>query len=353
MKQGIDVSVHQGAIDWAKVKQSGIEFAIIRSGYGKIAKQEDKNFVKNYNGATMHGIPVGSYWYSYATTVEGAIQEADTCLNVLNGRKFDLPIFFDQEYEPGILALSTQQRTDIVIAFTNRIRAAGYKVGLYASLDFIKTKLNDKQIPDDVVRWVAQYSSKCDYTGKLYAWQKSSKGKVNGISGNVDLDELYDDNISSFIPNTSTALKKTNEDIAQEVIDGKWGNGDSRKNALTAAGYVYSDIQNIVNNLLNGSAAKPSNPNQSQDQIVKKEVIATAKATAKDLALTKVYKTTADLYLRDNAGKNNKALCIIPKGTEVQCWGYYSLSNGIKWLYVEVILDGVRYVGFSSSSYLK
>lgn len=350
MKQGIDVSVHQGTIDWAKVKQSGIEFAIIRSGYGKVINQKDKNFEQNYSGATLHGIPVGSYWYSYATTVEAAIQEANTCLTVLNGRKFDLPIFFDQEYEPGILALTTQQRTDIVIAFTNRIKAAGYKVGLYASLDFIKTKLNDKQIPDDVVRWVAQYSSKCSYTGKLYAWQKSSVGKVNGISGNVDLDELYGDTVSSTTPSTS---KKTNEELAQEVIDGKWGNGDARKSAITNAGYIYNEIQNIVNRILNGSAVKPSNSNQSQAQPVKKEVMASSKATAKDPSLSKVYKTTADLYLRDNAGKNNKALCVIPKGTDVQCWGYYSLSNGVKWLYIEVVLDGVKYTGFSSSSYLK
>lgn len=349
MKQGIDVSVYQGDIDWAKVKQSGIEFAILRAGYGKVISQVDKKFVKNYDNAKLHGIPLGAYWYSYATTVEGAAQEATACLTVLGGRSFDLPIFFDQEYEPGILALTNQQRTEIVKTFTNKIKAAGYKSGLYASLDFIKNKLNDNQIPADVVRWVAQYASKCTYTGKLFAWQKSSNGTVSGISGRVDMDELYGD-IGS---NTPVAQKKSVTELAQEVIAGLWKTGLERKTLLEAAGYVYSEVQGKVNEILNGSAAKPSNPVQSQTQTVSKDVTASGKAQCFDKSIAKQYQTTADLYLRDNAGTSNKALCVIPKGTSVQCYGYYSFSGNSKWYYIQTVIDGVKYTGFSSSAYLK
>ncbi len=248
MKNGIDVSAWQGNIDWAKVKASGIEFAILRAGYGREVSQVDKYFEKNYREARAQGIPVGVYWYSYADSVERVIQEAKACLAVLGGRELDLPVFYDIEYEPKILALSTQVRTAMVIGFTNAIMAAGYTPGVYASLDFIKNKLTDDQIPGQVVRWIAQYGpSKCTYKGNLYAWQKSSKGRVSGISGNVDLDELYAD------VKAQEVVKKTNEELAQEVLDGKWGNGVERKNALTAAGYSYSAVQKLVNELCKSS----------------------------------------------------------------------------------------------------
>lgn len=248
MKNGIDVSAWQGNIDWAKVKASGIEFAILRAGYGREVSQVDKYFEKNYREARAQGIPVGVYWYSYADSVERVIQEAKACLAVLGGRELDLPVFYDIEYEPKILALSTQVRTAMVIGFTNAIMAAGYTPGVYASLDFIKNKLTDDQIPGQVVRWIAQYGpSKCTYKGNLYAWQKSSKGRVSGISGNVDLDELYAD------VKAQEVVKKTNEELAQEVLDGKWGNGVERKNALTAAGYSYSAVQKLVNELCKAS----------------------------------------------------------------------------------------------------
>lgn len=132
--------------------------------------------------------------------------------------------------------------------------------------------------------------------------------------------------------------------IAREVISGLWGNGESRKNALTAAGYAYSEVQNKVNEILNGPAVNPSIPAQPT---------ATCKAQLKDIALARPYKTTANLYLRNDAGSNKKALCVIPKDTEVMCWGFYNLFNNVKWLYIEVVLDGVKYTGFSSSEYLK
>lgn len=167
-----------------------------------------------------------------------------------------------------------------------------------------------------------------------------------------DLANKVTERLGTF-PVVSEESKKDVLTIAKEVISGKWGNGDARKSALTSAGYSYSEVQSKVNELLNGSAVKPSTSTQPQTQTTTKEVTATAKAQKFDKGLEKTFKTTADLYMRDNAGKNHKALCIIPKGTAVQCYGYYSLSGNTKWYYIQVSIDGVKYTGFSSSAYLK
>ena len=186
---GIDVSKHQGSIDWQKVKNDGVQFAIVRAGYGKFASQEDPEFSDNIQNAYKAGIPVGVYWYSYAGNVADAEKEADTCLQVIKPFKalITLPVFFDQEYEPDIKAMTTRQRTDCCLAFIKKIVAAGYQSGLYASYDWFKNKIYRAELLD-YPAWVAQYASKCQYTDKnLYMWQYSSTGKVSGITGNVDL----------------------------------------------------------------------------------------------------------------------------------------------------------------------
>ena len=98
MKNGIDVSRHKGVIDWKLVKNSNaVDFAIIRAGYGKSASQKDTMFERNYAGCIENNIPVGAYWYSYAASVEDAKKEAEVCISVLNGRKFEYPVYFDVE----------------------------------------------------------------------------------------------------------------------------------------------------------------------------------------------------------------------------------------------------------------
>lgn len=188
--KGIDVSEHQGIIDWTKVAKAGIDFAIIRAGYGRELGQKDKYFERNYVGAKAAGIKVGAYWYSYANSVERGEQEARTCLKVLEGKTFELPIFFDQEYEKSILALSNKTRTDIVLKFLETVKGAGRKVGLYSSTNFITTKLQVNRLTAYPL-WLAEYGSKLHYTGKVWAWQYTSKGRVAGIKGNVDCNHGY------------------------------------------------------------------------------------------------------------------------------------------------------------------
>lgn len=137
---------------------------------------------------------------------------------------------------------------------------------------------------------------------------------------------------------------KDNKTIAREVIAGTWGKGDARKKALEAAGYDYEAIQTIVNDILN----VPVKPTASTKQITS---TCSAKKFNKKIAGT--YKTTANLHIRNDAGRNKKSLGVIPKGAEVKCYGYYSVYESAKWFYIQVTVDGVQYTGFSSSEFLK
>lgn len=192
MLKGIDVSRHQGEIDWSKVKA---DFAIVRAGYGKYAYQVDPQFADNVKGAYAAGIPVGVYWYSYAGTVAEAKQEAEVCLQVIAPYKeyIGLPVFFDQEYEPAIKAASYQVRTQCCVEFIRAVEAAGYRSGMYASKDWLDNRIDAGALPESCTVWVAQYGNKCTYKGRYTIWQYTSSGKVDGISGKVDMNQAKDD----------------------------------------------------------------------------------------------------------------------------------------------------------------
>lgn len=142
---------------------------------------------------------------------------------------------------------------------------------------------------------------------------------------------------------------KSIETIAREVIVGIWGDGENRKKNLEKQGYNYNEVQKAVNTILNGSAVTVNNKPQNNV----KSVTATCSAKKFNDNLSGTYKTTSDLYCRNDAGVNKKALCLIPKGTKVKCFGYYNISGKAKWLYIQFTLNGVKYTGFSHSSYLK
>ena len=132
---GIDISRHQGTINWNEVAKSSIDFVIIRAGYGKLIQQEDDKFKANITGATNAGISnIGIYWFSYASTVEEAKQEAAACISVIKPYKslITLPVFFDQEYCTQVLSATKSVRTECCKVFCEAINTAGYKAGLYA-----------------------------------------------------------------------------------------------------------------------------------------------------------------------------------------------------------------------------
>lgn len=189
---GIDVSRWQGDIDWEAVKADGVQFAMLRAGYGREITQEDPSFAQNYANATAAGIPVGAYWYSYADSPEDAVREANTCLSVLGDRTFTYPIAFDIE-EPFQWELTPEEFSAIIEAFCTTMEEAGYYVMIYTS----SWPLNHLLTPEIEAKydvWVAQYSKpQPDYQGDYGIWQYSCAGKVNGIAGDVDLNYGYVD----------------------------------------------------------------------------------------------------------------------------------------------------------------
>lgn len=189
MYNGIDVSEHQGIIDWSNLNT---DFVILRAGYGKVESQKDKMFEANYNGAKAKGIPVGAYWYSYATNPDEARREADVFLSVIKGKAFEYPVFYDVE-EQRQFALGKEAVSAIIKAFLEKVEAAGYWVGLYMSASPLSSYVTD-DIKKRYAIWVANYGvSIPSYAGVYGIWQYSSSGKIGGINGNVDLDYGYVD----------------------------------------------------------------------------------------------------------------------------------------------------------------
>ena len=244
--KGIDVSKHNGVIDWDKVK---VDFAIIRIGFGMYENQKDEMFERNYTEATKVNIPVGVYHYSYAKSVDEAIKEAELVIKWLNGRKLDLPVYFDIEDD-------SQKNVSRVIldgmceAFCNRIEKAGYWAGIYSNKYWATSVISGIKLGKKYTYWIAQYTDECTYTGDYAIWQYTSKGKVNGISGNVDMNEMVKDIIQNKSKPQTT---KSIEELAKEVIDGKWSNGEDRKTSLINAGYDYDKVQAKVNEIMKQS----------------------------------------------------------------------------------------------------
>lgn len=192
--KGIDVSSYQGNPDWAKVSNSGTKFAILRIHQ---KSGTDASFEHNYKGCKSNGILIGGYKYSYALTSAQAIEEAENVISVLGGRGLDFPVFYDLEWAQQ-RSLGKQAIENIAVAFLNRIKKAGYKVGIYCNLDWYNNVLSDALKQYDC--WIARYPA--NDNGSVQerlrptvgvGWQYSSKGKVPGISGNVDMDVFYKD----------------------------------------------------------------------------------------------------------------------------------------------------------------
>ena len=189
MKNGIDVSRWQGDIDWSKVKT---DFCIMQAGYGRETSQKDICFDKNYAGCKSAGIPCGAYWYSYATSEDEARLEAKACLEIIKGKQFEYPIYYDVE-EQRILSLGRDKVSAIIKTFCGELERAGYFVGIYMSA-YPLGNLVSEDVRSRYAVWVAHYGvTKPVYQGAYGVWQKSSTGTIPGISGNVDLNEAYED----------------------------------------------------------------------------------------------------------------------------------------------------------------
>ena len=185
-KKGIDVSEHNRNIDWEKVKAAGIDYAIIRCGYGdNYDNQDDKQWMRNVSECERLGIPYGVYIYSYARNTDMASSEAQHVLRLISGHELSYPVYFDMEDNSTL----GSDFGAIAQTFCSTVQNAGYAVGVYANLNWWNKYLTDTRF-EQWHRWVAQYNIQCDYTGTYAMWQYSSKELVDGIDGTVDMNYL-------------------------------------------------------------------------------------------------------------------------------------------------------------------
>ena len=186
IRKGIDVSKWQGNIDWEKVKASGIDFAIIRCGYGNnLTKYDDVKWERNVSECERLGIPYGVYLYSYAEDIADARSEAQHVLRLLEGHNPSYPVYYDLE-DDVVASAGNATIVNMANTFCSIIESNGYRAGIYANLNWWNNKLNSSSL-NKYEKWVAQWSSKCTYTGNYRIWQCTSSGSVPGISGRVDL----------------------------------------------------------------------------------------------------------------------------------------------------------------------
>lgn len=192
-KLGIDVSRWNEEINWNKVKDAGIKYAIIRAGYrGSVtgALVEDWYFKKNAKEAVEAGIPIGLYFFTQATNEVEAVEEASMVLSLCKDYDITYPIFIDTEGAGGegrADELDKKTRTAVCQAFCETIRSAGYEAGIYASKNWFNNNIDTSVLTDDIYIWLAEYGDNVTYDGKYHMWQYTSSGRVLGIEGRVDL----------------------------------------------------------------------------------------------------------------------------------------------------------------------
>ena len=261
---GIDISSYQKGINFDKLKEK-IEFIILRggfTGYGNgVSLNKDKCFENFYSEAKKRNIPVGVYWYSCANTYEKGKKEAEFLYNnCLKGKQFEFPIYMDVE-EKRWQQVGKSQMNQAIKGFCETLENLGYYVGIYASTYWFNTFIDTANLKQ-YDKWLANWSkNKPSFKyGRFGMWQNTNKKSVAGmyVDGDVSY-ENYPSIMKSCGLNGYTrtskkdeakANKKSNEEIAKEVIQGKWGNGTDRKNRLTKSGYDYYAVQKIVNQML-------------------------------------------------------------------------------------------------------
>lgn len=268
MLKGIDVSAWQGDINWKKVKDDGVEAVILKAGGSDDGFYKDSKFEENYKGAKAVGLKVGAYYFVGNKFVTRADGEADALrfINIIKGKQFDLPVYVDVETTSPS---DKDGATNATSAFCIYMEQNGYFVGIYASeVSGFRDRLDDKKL-GSFTHWVACYGDE-EPAIKYGGWQYSSEGKVSGIDGYVDMDEFDDvsdaiisHGLNGYANKAQTAIvtpktkivevkKKSNDELAKEVLKGLWGDGDDRKAKLEKAGYSYDAVQDIVNKMVQG-----------------------------------------------------------------------------------------------------
>lgn len=252
---GIDVSHHQGSIDWEQVANDNKKFVIMKAMYEAQSHRHDEYFEKNYKESGEHGLSRGVYIFVASASIADPEGDANALLNILGGRPLEYGIWLDFESD-ALAKQGVDKIRSMAYIYANIFKKAGYFVGIYCNKYWYDTLIH-ADLKRDFDFWIARYPK--DDLGRYnpnsslkpsfaVAWQYSSKGIVAGVKTRCDLDIDYDGVI-----NLIAQSKKTNEEIAIEVLQGKWGTKNTtptRQERLTTAGYDYKEIQSIVNGYL-------------------------------------------------------------------------------------------------------
>lgn len=245
MSRLIDVSCWNSGINYDAVKASGIDSVIIRAGYGREVCQKDSQFENHYAGARAAGMNIGVYWYSYADSVQDAITEAETCLECIKGKQFELPIYFDME-ENWQTALGRATLTTMALAFCQTIEEAGYRAGVYSNVNWFTNFLDYNRLAAEYSIWLAQWGSS-SYAYDCDIWQYADDGSVPGIDGNVDMNRVINEDI---INGSGGGGQKIYFDISMPYLakSGYISTGEEVKTVqllLNAMGYGNLEVDGI------------------------------------------------------------------------------------------------------------
>ena len=255
---GIDVSHHNGKIDWDQVARHK-KFVVMKAQYEAKSHRIDETFEYNYLEAGKNGMARGVYIYIARDSIADPVADANALISKLKGRVLEYGIWLDLE-DNSLRKIGKQNIEKLSYVYANIFRAAGYYVGIYCNMDWYKNVITDK-LKRDFDFWIARYpandtgiynaQSSLKPTGVAVAWQYSSKGCVPGIRTRVDLNVDFDGVVNLMANDPRNSMKSIRE-VAQEVLDNKWGTAKSkptRKELLTAAGYDYEEVRKVVNKL--------------------------------------------------------------------------------------------------------
>lgn len=256
MSRLIDVSCWNSEIDYDAVKASGIDSVIIRAGYGREVYQKDSQFENHYAGARPAGMNIGVYWYSYADSVQDAITEAEACLECIAGKQFELPIYFDME-ENWQTALGRATLTTMATAFCQTIEEAGYRAGVYSNVNWFTNFLDYNRLAAEYSIWLAQWGTST-YSYDCDIWQYADDGSVPGISGNVDMNKVINEDI---INGSGGGGQKIYFDISMPYL---------AKSGYISTGEEVKTVQLLMNAMHYGDLEVDGIFGSATDQAVKK-----------------------------------------------------------------------------------
>ena len=317
-KLGLDVSKHNGNVDWQAVKNAGFgDFALIRAGYGSdYTNQDDPQFERNISECERLGIPYGIYLYSYALGTNDALSEANHILRLVKkcGKNFKYGIWFDMEdadnYKKKNGVTQASKLVDICYTFCDTVEAKGFYVGIYASLSWLNNQLNSSKL-DRFDKWVAQWNNTgCSYKKVYSIWQYTNSATIGGKR--FDANKLIRD-FATSIQNGNTTSKKSNEEIANDVIAGKYGNQPERQKKLEAEGYDYETIRAIVNQKL-GVTGTSYYPKYTGSSV---SIVDALKAVGVDSSKsnrTKIAKANGITNYTGTASQNTQLLNLLKQG---------------------------------------